>query len=93
MWPGTRNVLQASGSDGFVITYWRRVFGDGTILRDERFTARYKPEDQIVEVGPKPPPRPPTTTGQTSTTGGTGTTDGTRLEGGTTTTEEPTTTG
>jgi vancomycin resistance protein YoaR len=68
--PGTQRILQESGSAGFTISYWRKVYRGSDLVRDETFVAHYKPEDRIVEVGPKPvePPRTPT-----GTTGGTGT--------------------
>ena len=59
------------------ITYWRKVYRGDDVVRDETFTARYKPEDRIVETGPKKPKPPPDPTG---TTGG---------DTGTTTSDEP----
>ena len=49
------------------------------LIHDETFVAHYKPEDEILEVGPKPPKPPKQPTGTTG--GGTGTTG----DGGTTT--------
>ena len=77
--PGTERVLQQSGNAGFTITYWRKVYRGDDLVRDETFTARYKPEDRILEIGPKKPKPPSEPTG---TTGGGDT--------GTTTSEDPT---
>jgi vancomycin resistance protein YoaR len=70
---GSERVLQHSGNAGFTITYWRKVYRGDDLVRDETFTARYKPEDRILEVGPpKPkPPKEPTGTTDGGTTGGT----------------------
>jgi vancomycin resistance protein YoaR len=79
--PGEQHVLQQAGSAGFTISYWRKVFKGDDLVSDETFTTRYKPEDQITEVGPKPKskPKPPTgSTGPSGTTGG----QGTSTEGG-----------
>lgn len=75
--PGTERVLQQSGNAGFTITYWRKVYRADDLVRDETFTARYRPEDRILEMGPKKPKPPPDPTG---TTGG---------DTGTTTSEDP----
>jgi vancomycin resistance protein YoaR len=74
--PGTRTVLQDAGSAGFTIGYWRKVYRDGRLSRDERFTTHYRPEDRIVEVGPKPKPKPKpsTASGTTGTATGPGST-------------------
>jgi vancomycin resistance protein YoaR len=61
--PGEEKVLQKAGSDGFKIVYWRKVYRGETLARDERFTAAYRPQDRIVEEGPKPEDGPPSTTG------------------------------
>ena len=76
--PGTERVLQQAGNAGFTITYWRKVYRGDDLVRDETFTARYKPEDRILETGPKKPKPPPDPTG---------TTDG--GDTGTTTSEDP----
>ena len=52
--------MQQSGNAGFTITYWRKVYRGDDLVRDETFTARYKPEDRILEIGPKKPKPPPT---------------------------------
>jgi hypothetical protein len=53
-------VVQSGGIEGFSVRYWRKVFRDGELKRDERFTTHYIPEDTIVEVGPKKrKPKPP----------------------------------
>jgi vancomycin resistance protein YoaR len=79
--PGEQRVLQEAGSAGFTIRYWRKVYKGDDLVSNETFTTRYKPEDQITEVGPKPKskPKPPTgSTGPSGTTGG----QGTSTEGG-----------
>jgi vancomycin resistance protein YoaR len=76
--PGTERVLQKSGSAGFTISYWRKVYRGDDLIHDETWVAHYKPEDEILEVGPKAP-KPPKPTGTTD--GGTGTGG----DGGTTT--------
>jgi vancomycin resistance protein YoaR len=72
--PGSEHVLQQSGNAGFTISYWRKVYRGDDLVRDETFVARYKPEDRIVEVGPKKPKPPKEPTGTTG--GDTGTTTG-----------------
>lgn len=76
--PGEERTLQQAGSAGFTITYWRKVYKGDDLVSDETFTTRYKPEDRILEVGPKPekPTQP------TGTTGGTTGTDGGTDTGG-----------
>jgi vancomycin resistance protein YoaR len=57
---GSSRVVQSGGIEGFSVRYWRKVFRDGELKRDERFTTHYIPEDTIVEVGPKKrKPKPP----------------------------------
>jgi vancomycin resistance protein YoaR len=58
--PGTRNVIQEAGPSGFTISYTRKVFRNGKLRRNERYTWRYDAENGIVEVGPpaKPKPKP-----------------------------------
>jgi vancomycin resistance protein YoaR len=70
--PGTERVLQKSGSAGFTISYWRKVYRGDDLIHDETFVAHYKPEDEILEVGPKLPKPPKQPTGTTG--GGTGST-------------------
>jgi hypothetical protein len=72
--PGSEHVLQQSGNAGFTISYWRKVYRGDDLVRDETFVARYKPEDRILEVGPKKPKPPKEPTGTTG--GDTGTTTG-----------------
>ena len=63
--PGSERVLQRAGNAGFTITYWRKVYRGDELVRDETFAARYKPEDRILEVGPKKPKPPKEPTGTT----------------------------
>jgi hypothetical protein len=70
--PGEQRVLQQSGSPGFTISYWRKVYKGEDLVANETFTTHYKPEDEILEVGPKPPPKAPKPTGSTQTPGTTG---------------------
>lgn len=61
--PGTTHVVQSAGPSGFTISYTRKVFRDGKLRRNERYTWRYDAENAIIEVGPKAPigprPKPP----------------------------------
>ncbi len=71
--PGTRHVLQEAGSGGFDVSYWRKVYRNDVLIRDETFKAHYKPEDRIVEVGPpRPKVRPPTATTPAASTASSG---------------------
>jgi vancomycin resistance protein YoaR len=69
--PGDRHLVQAGGTEGFHVTYWRRVFVGAKQLSYETFDWTYIPEDTIYEIGPTPPP-PPTTSTSTSSPTGTG---------------------
>ena len=78
--PGSRTVVQEAGPSGFTISYTRKVFRDGKLRRNERYTWRYKAENAIVEVGPpapakpKPEPKPDAGAGEgDATTAGTST--------------------
>jgi vancomycin resistance protein YoaR len=55
---GTTSTVQSAGPSGFTISYTRKVFRNGKLKRNERYTWRYKPENAIVEVGPPAPPKP-----------------------------------
>jgi vancomycin resistance protein YoaR len=80
--PGEQRVLQQSGSPGFTISYWRKVYKGQDLVANETFTTHYKPEDEILEVGPQPP-KPPKPTGTTQAPGTTGGgTGGTTTGGG-----------
>lgn len=63
--PGSTSTVQSAGPSGFTISYTRKVFRDGKLKRNERYTWRYRAENAIVEVGPpakaKPKPKPATT--------------------------------
>jgi vancomycin resistance protein YoaR len=75
--PGQEHVIQHGGEEGFAITYWRKVYRGSALIANERFSAHYRPEDTIIEIGPKPQPPPTASTGTTApttSTGGTGTT-------------------
>jgi vancomycin resistance protein YoaR len=59
--PGTTRVVQSSGPSGFLISYTRKVFRGPKLKRSERYLWRYRPENEVIEVGPprpKPPPPP-----------------------------------
>lgn len=60
--PGTTSTVQSAGPSGFTISYTRKVFRNGKLKRNERYTWRYRAENAIVEVGPpakaKPKPKP-----------------------------------
>jgi len=70
---GTTHVVQSAGPSGFLISYTRKVYEGSKLRRNERYTWRYKPENEIVEVGPPKPraakpegkPNPPPEGGQT----------------------------
>ena len=53
--PGTRKVVQPAGPGGFAITYSRRVYVGNRLKRDETFRWTYRPENQIIELGPPEP--------------------------------------
>jgi vancomycin resistance protein YoaR len=59
--PGTTSVVQSAGAAGFTVQYTRRVFRGRELIRNERYTVRYDPQNAIVEVGPnrraKPEPK------------------------------------
>ena len=64
---GTTSTIQSAGASGFTVQYTRRVFRGPRIVKNERYTVRYDPQNAIVEVGtkkvsakPKPKPKPPT---------------------------------
>jgi hypothetical protein len=71
--PGTTHVVQSAGPSGFLISYTRKVYEGSKLRRSERYTWRYKPENEIVEVGPPKPraakpegkPKPPSEEGPT----------------------------
>ena len=51
--PGTEQVVQNGGISGFTVEYTRMVYRDGKLIKDEDYKVRYKPENSIVEYGPK----------------------------------------
>jgi vancomycin resistance protein YoaR len=51
--PGEKLVLQEAGGPGFTVQYTRKVYRGTKLVRDERFTTRYDPQNGYVEVGPK----------------------------------------
>jgi vancomycin resistance protein YoaR len=53
--PGTTRVVQSAGPSGFLISYTRKVYEGTKLRRNERYVWRYKPENAIVEVGPRKP--------------------------------------
>ena len=59
--PGTTSAVQSAGASGFTVQYTRRVYRGAKLVKDERYTVRYDPQNAIVEVGPakrKPKPKP-----------------------------------
>ena len=56
--PGTVDVIQSAGESGFTVQYTRKVYKGSDLVRDERYTVRYVPQNEIVEVGPPKRPRP-----------------------------------
>jgi vancomycin resistance protein YoaR len=57
--PGTTSTVQSAGGSGFTVQYTRKVFKGSTLVKDERYTVRYDPQNAILEVGPKRRPKPP----------------------------------
>jgi vancomycin resistance protein YoaR len=55
--PGAASTVQSAGESGFTVQYTRKVLRGDELVRNERYTVRYDPQNAIVEVGPKP--RPP----------------------------------
>jgi hypothetical protein len=51
--PGTEQTVQSGGISGFSVDYTRKVYRGDELLRDEKFHVRYRPENSIVEYGPK----------------------------------------
>jgi vancomycin resistance protein YoaR len=74
---GVEETIQNGGQEGFTVDYWRKVWRGDTLVRDERYSHEYRPEDTIIEHGPKPKPKPKpkpdpdATSGPTDSTGGT----------------------
>ena len=60
--PGTTSTVQSSGASGFTVQYTRKVFKGAQLVKNERYTVRYDPQNAIVELGPpkkaKPEARP-----------------------------------
>jgi uncharacterized protein YabE (DUF348 family) len=50
---GTK-VVEESGVDGRSVTVTRRVLLDGDLVREDHFTSRYNPKEELVRVGTKP---------------------------------------
>jgi hypothetical protein len=48
--PGKQRVLQSAGASGFTISYTRRVYRDDSVRRDERYSWKYSPENQVIAV-------------------------------------------
>lgn len=58
---GTTSTVQSAGASGFTVQYTRKVFKGSKLVRNERYTVRYDPQNAIVEVGPtprRPAPKP-----------------------------------
>ena len=49
---GSRSVVQSAGDSGFSVRYTRKVFRQAKLIRNETYTVRYDPKNEIVEVGP-----------------------------------------
>jgi vancomycin resistance protein YoaR len=81
---GTETVIQSGGISGFTVDYTRKVWRFKKLRRDEHWTVRYRPENSIVEYGPKPEPateRPPKDDAGQGQGGGGGGTETTAPEG------------
>lgn len=74
--PGTKNIVQGKGFVGFTITNRRKVYKDDELISDTSFPWTYRPENEIVEVGPDLPDEPTDTTGTGTSTTSTGTATG-----------------
>ena len=62
--------MQHGGQEGFTVDYWRKVWRGDELIRDERYTHKYRPEDTIIEKGPEPEKPPEDTTGTGPTESG-----------------------
>jgi vancomycin resistance protein YoaR len=49
---GSRSVVQSAGDSGFSVRYTRKVFRKAKVIRNETYTVRYDPKNEVVEVGP-----------------------------------------
>jgi vancomycin resistance protein YoaR len=49
---GSRSVVQSAGDSGFSVRYTRKVFRQAKPIRNETYTVRYDPKNEVVEVGP-----------------------------------------
>ena len=52
--PG-EEVRTGGGTGGFTVTVFRTVKRNGKVIRKDRFTSRYTPQDVIIKVGPPKP--------------------------------------
>jgi vancomycin resistance protein YoaR len=68
--PGTEEVVQSGGISGFTVEYTRKVWQGKKLRRDEHWVVRYRPENTIVEYGPKPAGGKPAKDGQSGGQGG-----------------------
>ena len=50
--PGTTSTVQSAGASGFTVQYTRKVFKGAQLVKNERYTVRYDPQNAIVELGP-----------------------------------------
>lgn len=57
--PGARVVEQSAGASGFTISYTRKVFRGQEMIKDEKYSWRYSPQNAFIEVGPKKKPEKP----------------------------------
>jgi vancomycin resistance protein YoaR len=55
---GTTSTVQSAGASGFTVQYTRRVFKGVRLVKNERYTVRYDPQNAIVEMGPPKPVKP-----------------------------------
>ena len=53
--PGTRRTVQSAGASGFTVQYTRKVFKGAKLVKNERYTVRYDPQNAVVELGPPKP--------------------------------------
>ncbi len=87
--PGTKKIVQGKGFVGFTITNRRKVYRDDEVISDTSFSWTYRPENEIVEVGPDLPKDQTDTGTSTATTTTPATPGGTTTGSGTSTAKSP----
>lgn len=57
--PGETRVVQSAGPSGFSVSYTRKIFRRGKLIKNERYSWNYRPENAFVERGPPAPAKKP----------------------------------